>query len=73
MTVPADGNGAGPAIADPRTEFDGLAPVLRTSAAVSDAELRIAEAQLVGWLEGVFEGAQYAVALHDAQVGGPWR
>ena len=54
--------------ADLRTEFDDLAPVLRTGTAVSDAELRIAQAQLVGWLEGVFEGVQFAVAVHNAEV-----
>ena len=51
---------------------DGLAPELRdelerlslpfTSDAVpSDAELRIAQAQLVGWLEGLFHGIQTAL------------
>lgn len=48
---------------------DGLAPELREElerlslpftddAAPSDAELRIAQAQLVGWLEGLFHGIQ---------------
>ncbi|MEP6650641.1 MAG: bacterial proteasome activator family protein [Lapillicoccus sp.] len=32
-----------------------------TSAAPSDAELRIAQAQLVGWLEGLFHGIQTAL------------
>lgn len=49
-----------------RTEFEGIAPPLVTGARVSDAELRIAQAQLVGWLEGVFEGVQFAVAVHNA-------
>ncbi|VEG38152.1 Protein of uncharacterised function (DUF2587) [Mycolicibacterium flavescens] len=51
---------------------DGLAPELRdelerltlpfTEEAVpSDAELRIAQAQLVGWLEGLFHGIQTAL------------
>jgi hypothetical protein len=51
---------------------DGLAPELRdelhrlslpfTDQAVpSDAELRIAQAQLVGWLEGLFHGIQTAL------------
>jgi len=51
---------------------DGLAPELReelerltlpfTDEAVpSDAELRIAQAQLVGWLEGLFHGIQTAL------------
>jgi hypothetical protein len=32
-----------------------------TSASPSDAELRIAQAQLVGWLEGLFHGIQTAL------------
>jgi hypothetical protein len=50
---------------------DGLAPELveelerlslpLTSEAPSDAELRIAQAQLVGWLEGLFHGIQTAI------------
>ncbi|MFL6238956.1 MAG: bacterial proteasome activator family protein [Actinomycetes bacterium] len=51
---------------------DGLAPELRgelerlslpfeEGATPSDAELRIAQAQLVGWLEGLFHGIQTAL------------
>lgn len=51
---------------------DGLAPELRAElarlalpfeddAAPSDAELRIAQAQLVGWLEGLFHGIQFSL------------
>src|SRR3954452_23057235 len=51
---------------------DGLAPELRDElerftlpftddAVPSDAELRIAQAQLVGWLEGLFHGIQTAL------------
>ena len=51
---------------------DGLAPELRAEldrltlpfdedATPSDAELRIAQAQLVGWLEGLFHGIQTAL------------
>lgn len=51
---------------------EGLAPELREelsrpalpisdSVVPSDAELRIAQAQLVGWLEGVFHGIQTAL------------
>jgi hypothetical protein len=51
---------------------DGLSPDLREEleritlpfsedATPSDAELRIAQAQLVGWLEGVFHGIQTAL------------
>ena len=56
---------------------DGLAPELieeleRISLpfpdekAPSDAELRIAQAQLVGWLEGLFHGIQAAIAAQQA-------
>jgi hypothetical protein len=50
---------------------DGLSPELRAeldrlslpfgSATPSEAELRIAQAQLVGWLEGLFHGIQTAL------------
>lgn len=50
---------------------DGLAPELRqelerltlpfAAGTPSDAELRIAQAQLVGWLEGLFHGIQTAL------------
>ncbi len=51
---------------------DGLAPELRDElgrltlpfgdgAVPSDAELRVAQAQLVGWLEGLFHGIQTAL------------
>ncbi|MFN2524413.1 MAG: bacterial proteasome activator family protein [Mycobacteriales bacterium] len=51
---------------------EGLAPELRaelsrvtspfaTDAVPTDAELRIAQAQLVGWLEGLFHGIQTAL------------
>jgi hypothetical protein len=56
---------------------DGLAPELVKEleritlpfpeyATPSDAELRIAQAQLVGWLEGLFHGIQTAVAAQHA-------
>jgi hypothetical protein len=56
---------------------DGLAPELveelerislpfPTQATPSDAELRIAQAQLVGWLEGLFHGIQTAIAAQHA-------
>jgi len=45
--------------------------------APSDAELRIAQAQLVGWLEGLFHGIQTALVVqqmgNQVQVGGPRR
>jgi hypothetical protein len=56
---------------------DGLAPELvaelerinlpfMDDATPSDAELRIAQAQLVGWLEGLFHGIQTAIAAQHA-------
>lgn len=55
---------------------DGLAPELVeelerislpfTDDAPSDAELRIAQAQLVGWLEGLFHGIQAALFAQQA-------
>ncbi|PSS42937.1 DUF2587 domain-containing protein [Arthrobacter woluwensis] len=56
---------------------DGLAPELveelerislpfPENSAPSDAELRIAQAQLVGWLEGLFHGIQTAIAAQQA-------
>jgi Protein of unknown function (DUF2587) len=56
---------------------DGLAPELidelerislpfPENGSPSDAELRIAQAQLVGWLEGLFHGIQAAIAAQQA-------
>jgi hypothetical protein len=56
---------------------DGLAPELvdelhritlpfSDDAVPSDSELRIAQAQLVGWLEGLFHGIQTAIAAQQA-------
>jgi Protein of unknown function (DUF2587) len=56
---------------------DGLAPELidelerinlpfSDDSVPSDAELRIAQAQLVGWLEGLFHGIQTAIAAQQA-------
>ena len=55
---------------------DGLAPELREElarltlpfgdeAVPSDAELRVAQAQLVGWLEGLFHGIQTALVAQQ--------
>lgn len=44
-----------------REELDRLALPFSDDQAPSDAELRIAQAQLVGWLEGVFHGIQTAL------------
>ena len=44
---------------DLREELDRLAsPFTDDGTAPSEAELRVAEAQLVGWLEGLFQGIQ---------------
>ena len=54
---------------DLRGELDRIATPLRSDGPVSTAELRIAEAQLVGWLRGIFAGAQFAAtAAHPDQV-----
>ncbi|MEA5456424.1 bacterial proteasome activator family protein [Sinomonas sp. JGH33] len=56
---------------------DGLAPELvdelhrislpfTDSAVPSESELRVAQAQLVGWLEGLFHGIQTAIAAQQA-------
>ncbi|WP_161894300.1 bacterial proteasome activator family protein [Gordonia spumicola] len=44
-----------------RDELDRLALPFSDDQTPSDAELRIAQAQLVGWLEGVFHGIQTAL------------
>ena len=43
---------------DLQAELRNLAHPFGSSQAPSDAELRIAQAQLVGWLEGLFHGIQ---------------
>jgi hypothetical protein len=43
---------------DLRDELDRLALPFAEDTSPSDAELRIAQAQLVGWLEGLFHGIQ---------------
>lgn len=43
---------------DLREELERVAIPFGGDAAPSDAELRIAQAQLVGWLEGLFHGIQ---------------
>jgi hypothetical protein len=57
---------------------DGLAPELREElqrltipfggSTPSEAELRIAQAQLVGWLEGLFHGIQTAIMAQQMQA-----
>jgi hypothetical protein len=43
---------------DLQEELRRLAPPFPEDSSPSDAELRIAQAQLVGWLEGLFHGIQ---------------
>ncbi|MDQ6659001.1 MAG: bacterial proteasome activator family protein [Actinomycetota bacterium] len=47
--------------ADLRDELERLSLPFTEDSIPSDAELRIAQAQLVGWLEGVFHGLQTAL------------
>lgn len=51
-----------------REELDRLTLPFNEDAVPSDAELRIAQAQLVGWLEGLFHGIQ--TALFAQQMAG---
>ncbi|WP_029136994.1 bacterial proteasome activator family protein [Nakamurella lactea] len=44
-----------------RDELERLSLPFTEDSVPSDAELRIAQAQLVGWLEGVFHGLQTAI------------
>jgi Protein of unknown function (DUF2587) len=46
---------------DLREELDRLTLPFEDSSTPSDSELRIAQAQLVGWLEGLFHGIQTAL------------
>ncbi|MEX1091909.1 MAG: proteasome activator [Acidimicrobiia bacterium] len=39
-------------------EFDGIMIPLREDDEVTEPELRVAQAQLIGWLEGLFHGIQ---------------
>ncbi len=48
-----------------RHELQALDVPLPAGDAVGDVELRIAQAQLVGWLEGLFQGAQMAFAAQQ--------
>jgi len=50
---------------DLRDELDRLTLPFSEDAAPSDAELRIAQAQLVGWLEGLFHGIQTALVAQQ--------
>jgi hypothetical protein len=50
--------------ADLREELETLAPPMEE--VPSDAEIRVAQAQLVGWLEGLFHGIQAALFAQQA-------
>lgn len=43
---------------DLRSELTRMAPPFNPETVPTDAELRVAQAQLVGWLEGLFHGIQ---------------
>lgn len=51
---------------DLKEELSSLAPPM--SGIPSDAEMRIAQAQLVGWLEGLFHGIQAALFAQQASA-----
>ena len=50
---------------DLREELDRLASPFASEASPSSDELRIAQAQLVGWLEGLIQGIQAAMFAHQ--------
>src|SRR4051812_8005495 len=50
-------------------ELERLALPFSDDATPSDAELRIAQAQLVGWLEGLFHGIQTAIYAQQMAAG----
>lgn len=51
-----------------REELDRLSLPFSSDAVPSDAELRIAQAQLVGWLEGLFHGMQTALIAQQMEA-----
>jgi hypothetical protein len=53
---------------DLRDELERLAPPFSGDAVPSDAELRVAQAQLVGWLEGLFHGIQATLFAQQMQA-----
>lgn len=46
---------------DLKAELDRMAPAFNPETVPTDAELRVAQAQLVGWLEGLFHGIQATI------------
>jgi hypothetical protein len=53
---------------DLQDELKRLAPPFHTDGVPTDAELRIAQAQLVGWLEGLFHGIQATLFAQQMQA-----
>jgi len=53
---------------DLQEELKRLAPPFHSAGAPTDAELRIAQAQLVGWLEGLFHGIQATLFAQQMQA-----
>ena len=51
-----------------RDELNRLSTPFAPDATPSDAELRIAQAQLVGWLEGLFHGIQATLFAQQMQA-----
>jgi len=49
-------------------ELDRITLPFGKNAVPSEAELRIAHAQLLGWLEGLFQGIQSAIASQQMQM-----
>ena len=53
---------------DLRAELERLTPPFTDNEPPSDAELRVAQAQLVGWLEGLFHGIQATLFAQQMQA-----
>jgi len=53
---------------DLQEELQRLAPPFEGQGTPSDAELRVAQAQLVGWLEGLFHGIQATLFAQQMQA-----
>jgi hypothetical protein len=53
---------------DLQDELKRLAPPFQGAGTPTDAELRIAQAQLVGWLEGLFHGIQATLFAQQMQA-----
>ena len=51
-----------------REELGEFAPVFEQGTAPSESELRVAHAQLVGWLEGLFHGIQAALFAQQMEA-----